>query len=480
MVEPEEIRHTRDYSFKEHEAEAGLLVGPYVVRYTGRIGPDLCFHLSVFDPQNRYKKPESIMIRKVSLMDELRLEDDTGVEYSIRPKEEYSEVTLDIRTSRNMSTEEEIPVTTLKELLIPKSSETPLTQTSGLTIITHPLDQVVHSLAHQTDLEGFLLPTPTWVGKVLDLTARSTSLAFGRHDPKALLAVHRSLKTLYDLHLFPQSVGSKNQYNPFLGGIRKIAEDGWMDFEEGRMTVDPEAIPHDKQEFADYFRNMVLSHPAANHRLYNFLQDQASVEQVTKFLLTEYALNIRFFDIIVLAALGTEGGIRREVSQNLWDESGTGMEEKAHTRLFKHLLETLGIVYSEDGLVDQLGWQGLAGYNLFLNLGLSRKNYYRFVGCLGATELLDPPNYTKFMSGCRRLGLDQAGDFTYYTEHIEVDVKHGSGWIDNVMLSLLDTSEDTAFQFLSGAEMRLNTCHDYYESMYSKFCPQPKYDRVNN
>lgn len=477
MVGPEEIHHTRDYSFKGHEVEAGLLVGPYVIRYAGRIGPDLRFHLSVFDPQNRYKKPESIVV-KMFLMEEIRLEDDRGVEYFLKPREEYSEVTLDIHTSGETALiDHEWYVTTLKEVLIPKSSETPLAQSAvGLTIITHPFDQVVQSLAHQTDLEGFLLPTPPWVDKVLDLTARSTSLAFERRDPSALLAVHRSLKTLYDLHLFPQSIGSENQYNPFLGGVRKIVEDSWMDFEGKRITIDPEGIPHDKKEFAEYFQNMVLSHPAANNRLYSFLQNQASIEQMTKFLLTEYALNVRFFDIIVLSALGTEGGIRREVSENLWDESGTGVEEKAHTRMFKHLLDTLGVIYQEDELVDQLGWQELAGYNLFLNLGLHRKDYYRFVGCLGATELLDPPNYTKLMLGCRRLDLDQAGDFTYYTEHIDVDIKHGSGWIDNVMLPLLDASEDAAYQFLSGAEMRLNTCHDYYESMYSRFCPRPKYD----
>lgn len=330
------------------------------------------------------------------------------------------------------------------------------------------LDLAVKHLALRQDLESSFSPTPEWVAPVLDFALETTQLAFGEQDQSALLAAHRSLKTLYDLHLFPSAYGSRNQHNPYLGFVRQVLEDGWIGFEEQRSAVNPEGIPADKKGFASYFQAMVMAHPAAHNRLYDFLQTEATEDQVRKFLLTEQPLNVRFFDVIVLSALGTEGGVRREVSENLWDESGEGKSEKAHTKLFADLLDTLGVDYREQDLVDQLDWQALAGYNLFLNLGLHRGSYYRFVGCLGATELLDPPNYTKFMSGCNRLGIDRQGDFTYYNEHIIVDIKHGSGWVDNVIVPLLDSTEDAAYQFLMGANMRLNTTHDYYEALYFK------------
>lgn len=335
-------------------------------------------------------------------------------------------------------------------------------------IPAHSLDQVVQSLAYRKDLDATLPVIPHWAEKAMDQATRSTRLAFEEHNPTTLLAIHRSLKTLYDLHLFPQSVGSENQHNPFLGQIRQTAENGWMAFEQRRSIIDLDSIPQEKTEFSQYFQNFVFSHPAANHRLYTFLEQEASIKDVTRFFLSEYPLNVRFFDIVTLAALGTDSGIRQEVSKNLWDESGRGIESRAHTTLFKVLVDLLGANYEEDQLVEEMGWEALAGYNLFLYLGLHRKNYYRFVGCLAATELIDPPQYSKFLSGCGRLCLDSLTDLTYYREHVEVDIKHGSGWIDNVMLPILDSHENAPYQILLGAEMRLNTAKDYYDAMYLK------------
>ncbi|OGE37356.1 hypothetical protein A3B42_03820 [Candidatus Daviesbacteria bacterium RIFCSPLOWO2_01_FULL_38_10] len=451
---------TRDYSFQQHEVVAGLLIGPYLIRYLGREGSDLFFRLSVFDHSNRYFEQQPV-IKKLHLSETLRLFQD-GVEFLIKPKEACSEVDLDVHTRGEKEVAgEDSSVIPLKDVLLTGLNEVPLMMAmpfkkSNRVETFDRLDKAVLHLSRKDDLESSFPPIPTWLNPILGLASETTRLAFEDQDQIALLAVHRSLKTLYDLHLFPNAPGSLNQHNPFVGFVRRIIEDGWMAFEEQRIKVDIEDMPKNKKRFASYFQDMVMSHPATSNRLYEFLQHKATKDHVTKFLLTEYPLNVRFFDIIVLSALGTDDGVRREVSENLWDESGTGMEDKAHTRLYQNLLNTIGVDHREEDLADQLDWQALAGYNLFLNLGLHRNNYYRFVGCLGATELLDPPNYTKFMAGCRRLGLDQTGDFTYYIEHIDVDIKHGSGWVNNVMMPLLDTDEDAAYQFLLGANMRLN------------------------
>lgn len=329
------------------------------------------------------------------------------------------------------------------------------------------LDQTVRSLTSQKGLESSLTSIPSWAGVLLDQANHLTQLAFEEHDPSALLSVHRSLKDIYGMHISASPEASLNQYNPFLEQVRQIIEAGWMESEVKRGMVDPDDIPDQMDQFSDFFKDVVFSHKAMNHPLYDFLETQASEGQVREFFQSEYALNVRFFDIIVLAALGTKEGVRREVSENLWDESGNGSETRAHTFLYEHLLDQLGITHGDGSLVDQMGWQALAGHNLFLHLGLNRSNYHRFVGCLGATELMDPSSYTKFMAGCRRLGLDTIADLAYYTEHIGVDVKHGNGWIDNVMLPMLD-SKKAAYEFLLGAQMRLNTSNDYYQALYSR------------
>ncbi|MBI2335081.1 hypothetical protein HYU96_04785 [Candidatus Daviesbacteria bacterium] len=115
----------RDYSFQQYEVAAGLLIGPYLIRYSGREGSDLFFRLSVFDHSNRYSEQQPITV-KLCLSESFSLLND-GVEYSIKPQEVCSEVDLDIHaTWKNSMTGEDLGVTTLKDVLLPKLSEVPL------------------------------------------------------------------------------------------------------------------------------------------------------------------------------------------------------------------------------------------------------------------------------------------------------------------------------------------------------------------
>lgn len=342
-------------------------------------------------------------------------------------------------------------------------------------LYTQPLDQVIRYLAYRPTLESSILSIPNWAKGVFDQATRTSSLAFEAQDPAALLTCHRTLKILYDLHLFPNGRGSENQYNPFLGQVRQTLEDGWMDAEQKRTKIDPTDIPNGKSEFADYFQKWVLSHPTANHKLYDYLEKDATRDDMFTFFRDEHPLDVRFFDIIVLAAIGTDGSVRSEVSQNMWDESGNGQEEIAHTTLYRKLVTQLGITETDDQFADQMGVEALAGYNLFQYLGQNRSKYIESIGALGATELLDPPLYTKFMNGAGRLGLDNETNLHYYSEHIAIDIFHGEGWINRVMLPIMDQAPDAAVRFIRGAEMRLHTAGDYYDSMYSKLTKESNY-----
>lgn len=330
---------------------------------------------------------------------------------------------------------------------------------------TDELDSVVRTLAYQADLEQWLDRHPGWETEAVRGTEACIAAAFNDRDEKALLAIHRSLKILYDLHLIHHPVASENQYNPLLTVVRNKLERAWMASERRRSSVGCQTFSRDGTEFQSYFRNWVRSHPAANHRIYDFLETEASKSQMIAYFLNDCLLNVRFFDIIVLSALGSDGGVRREISENLWDESGRGVAENAHTVMFTRLIRLLNVDCPEEDFADRAQWQDLAGYNLFLYLGLTRRNYHQFIGCLAATELLDPGHYTKLVQGCRRLGLDQQTDLGYYTEHIEVDIKHGDGWIANVMLPLLKIPGANPQSFALGAELRLNTCLDYYDCL---------------
>lgn len=77
---------------------------------------------------------------------------------------------------------------------------------------------------------------------------------------------------------------------------------------------------------------------------------------------------------------------------------------------------------------------GLAGYNAFMLGGVNRQHYYKSLGVMAMTELLDPPQYEKLVAGCRRIGLSER-DVHYYAEHITVDIGHADGWLNNVIIA---------------------------------------------
>ncbi len=342
-------------------------------------------------------------------------------------------------------------------------------------IEAEPLNRVVKNLVVRSDLEASVRITPPWASQVMDQAERATNLAFKQKSPADLLAIHRTLKVLYDMHLFPNTQEAQNQYNPFLGEVRRTIEKGWMAAEADRETIDPATVPQDTAKFSGYFQEWVMSHPAANHKLYDHLERNATRDDMQTFFRDEQPLDVRFFDIVVLAAIGTDGSVRQEVAQNMWDESGRGEQACAHTTLYRTLVKRLGIHDTDTQFADRMGVEALAGYNLFQYLGQNRGKYNESVGALGATELLDPPLYEKFMKGAKRLGLDQETNLNYYSEHIAIDVFHGEGWINRVMLPVMDQTPDAAAKFMQGAEMRLHTAEDYYDAMYSKLTKRKKY-----
>ena len=108
-------------------------------------------------------------------------------------------------------------------------------------------------------------------------------------------------------------------------------------------------------------------------------------------------------------------------------------------------------------------WQGLAGYNAFMLGGVNRQHYYKSLGVMAMTRLLDPPQYEKLVAGCRRIGLSER-DVHYYAEHITVDIGHADGWLNNVIVPIGKNIRRRWRRFF-GAALRLQTCSDYYDGL---------------
>ena len=162
--------------------------------------------------------------------------------------------------------------------------------------------------------------------------------------------------------------------------------------------------------------------------------------------------------------MGSLPETRAEIAQNLWDEIGQGSIEITHVNLYKDLLKRRNIALPDNHFAHLYEWQGLAGYNAFMLGGVNRQHYYKSLGVMAMTELLDPPQYEKLVAGCRRIGLSER-DVHYYAEHITVDIGHADGWLNNVIVPIGKKHPAAMEEVFFGAALRLQTCNDYYDGL---------------
>lgn len=355
----------------------------------------------------------------------------------------------------------------------PLSPDMPTARSSAETlhlaesIAAMPLDAAVRTLLEMADLESLFEASPLF--EALQARARSVmGQAFDEAVPAALREIHASLFMLYDLHVArAQERRAVNQFNPDLIRLRNEIERKWLAHELGQFDI-PVVENTDTESLIAAMKDLWHRHPASHHPIFDFLEHEATREQLCAFFQSDSALNIRFFDLIVLSLLGSEESVRKELAQNFWDESGRGDAKQGHVALFRHLLDTVGIGQAPDDHASTLEWQGLAGYNLFIMTGLNRQHNFKSLGVMAMTELLDPKQYEKLARGCRRLGLGSDGELDYYDEHVTIDVVHGEGWLRNVIAPIVTRHPQALRDVLIGAQWRLRTCHDYYDGLLNR------------
>ncbi|AOK18348.1 spermidine/putrescine ABC transporter [Burkholderia cepacia] len=287
--------------------------------------------------------------------------------------------------------------------------------------------------------------------------------AFGEQDEAALADVHRVLFALYDLHVAdPATPAVANQFDPLLTGLRVTIERQWLAAEYQRIGAAP--VFDSPDALIDALRGAVQAHAASHHPLFDMLETHATRAQLERFFCSDTVLNVRFFDLIVMAMIGSQPEARKELASNFWDEVGRGDPQHSHVQMFRQLLTDVGIMRSGDDFASQLTWQGLRGYNLFMLCALNRQHYFKLLGVMAATELLDPPQYRKLIAGCRRLGLGPSTT-RYYDEHITVDDVHGEGWLENVIRPLTKREPRAMSAVWVGCMLRLASCGDYYDAL---------------
>jgi len=277
-----------------------------------------------------------------------------------------------------------------------------------------------------------------------------------RYCSKTLQDVHYALFLLQQVH-FAEASDHRSyfQFDPIVVWLREKLQDWWLASEEKKLSL---AVPG-VEDFVAHLKTLCLGHPGAQHPLFDFLEREATVAQLVAFMESDAQLNTRFFDLIAYCLIGTNGLVKAELAQNLWDEAGRGDPQAAHVEMFEKILADFTVTDDwRDGSTSD--WEGLAGHNLFVTLCVGRKHQYKALGLMAATELIDPASYSKLAAGCRRLAIPVPA---YYSEHIEIDVVHGDGWLVNVIAPLVHQAPEIRAEIALGAALRMASCQLYYD-----------------
>ncbi|WP_288397861.1 iron-containing redox enzyme family protein [uncultured Acinetobacter sp.] len=348
----------------------------------------------------------------------------------------------------------------MEKLLTPAESSAALSITDVACLLKYPVHISLQHMIQCTELNQFLQSDPDFEQDFLKLVESTLERAFVAKDDQAAYEIHSSLYQLYNLQISdPLSSEALNQHQPFFYALRNTIEEYWLN----HLNLDSiYQLDHSAGDISDTIMQLCESKNLSAHPLFDFLAHEATDRQLYAFFHSDYELNIRFFDLLILTLLNSPATARMEMIKNLWDESGKGDRKETHVNMFNDLMEHFNLD-NKASFPAHDSWQKMAGYNLFMLASLNRKHYYLLLGIMAATEIIDPQSYLKVQVACQRHGLTE-WLYRYYSEHSEIDIEHSQGWLNYVIAPILK-ERDVNRDILLGVVYRLKTCQEYYDSL---------------
>jgi hypothetical protein len=228
----------------------------------------------------------------------------------------------------------------------------------------------------------------------------------------------------------------------------------FVEDERARVSTRAGEAPTDADAFVRWFEELETNGPGQHDRLFDWLESEASLAQMTWFLRQEVAGEAGFDDLVALTQVKMPPRAKLELARNYWDEMGQGHEGGMHGPMLGRLAEELGIRKPEGAVETQVVSESLALGNLLVALAVHRCYAYHSLGALGAIELTAPGRAIKVNAGLRRLGVGGEAR-RYFALHATLDVKHSAAWNGEVLHPLVASDPRLARCIAEGALLRL-------------------------
>jgi hypothetical protein len=238
--------------------------------------------------------------------------------------------------------------------------------------------------------------------------------------------------------------------------------------EELRLEIVDEAAkaPTDADGFIAWFEALEEKGPGQHDRLFDWLETDATLDDLKLFLTQEAAGEAGFDDLVALTQVRLPDRPKMELARNYWDEMGRGNPKGMHGPMLHYVVEALGL----EPTIERTCWESLALANAMTGMAANRDYAWHSVGALGAIELTAPARSAATSRAMRRLGFD-AKLRRYFDLHAVLDIKHSEEWNKEAIRPLVEDPEQgpaRARAMAEGALMRLKCgerCFERYREM---------------
>jgi hypothetical protein len=243
-------------------------------------------------------------------------------------------------------------------------------------------------------------------------------------------------------------------------------EIGFLEDLRAEVMEEAAEAPTDTDGFVAWFEALEERGPGQHDRLFDWLEAEASVDDLKIFLTQEAAGEAGFDDLVAMTQVRLPVRPKMELARNYWDEMGRGNPKGMHGPMLDYVVEALGLTPE----IDATCWESLALANAMTAMAANRSYAWHSVGALGVIELTAPARSAAVSRSMRRLGFD-AKLRRYFDLHAVLDIKHSEEWNkEAIRPAVEDVAEGPARAraMAEGALMRLKCgerCFNRYREM---------------
>ncbi len=237
-------------------------------------------------------------------------------------------------------------------------------------------------------------------------------------------------------------------------------EGGFIEELRAEIADEAAAVPTDADGFIAWFEALETTGPGQHDPLFDWIADDADIDQMRWFLEQEAAGEAGFDDLVAYTQVKLPTQAKLELARNYWDEMGRGNPKGMHGPMLDATVEALELEPS----IDKSSWESLALANAMTAMATTRRYAWHSVGALGVIELTAPARSAATAKGLRRLGYGPEIR-RYFDLHAVLDIKHSAAWNEEALRPLVAEEPRRATAIAEGALVRLlcgARCFEHY------------------